>query len=93
MFAITANRLTDGRVVYLAGAGWAPGLTAARRFETAELAEAALSAADPDGLEVVSPYLIEVAEAEPAGAKRVREAIRLNGPTTGSSLRAAAEFA
>ncbi len=87
MYAVTANRLTDGRVVYLgAQARWAAMLSAARTFETAEEAQAALEAADPDGLEVVGPYLIEIEDRAPGGQKRVRETIRLNGPTTGSSL-------
>lgn len=88
MYAITANRLTDGLVVYLARENrWAPALHGARRFESEAAAEAALAAADPESLIVVSPYLIEIDAGAPSGAKRVRETIRLSGPTTGTSLR------
>ena len=89
MKAVTANRLTDGKVVYLTGAGgWSEAARDARRLDEAET-EAALEAALRDILTVVGPYLIEIdAEAQdfaPAGRKRVRETIRLSGPSAGST--------
>lgn len=88
MKAVTANRLTDGTVVYRTPEGtWSEEPGAAQRLHAAR-ADAALEAALRDGLIVVDPYLIEIDEAEafiPAGRKHVRETIRLSGPTAGST--------
>ena len=86
MKAITANRLTDGRVVYRrADAGWTPDLKAAEVFSDDDSAQPALDGALRDILTVVGPYLIDVVYAEPAGRARVREAIRLTGPSAGTT--------
>jgi len=86
MKAITANRLTDGRVVYRAeDGGWTPELDRAALFEAGEPADRALDAALRDVLLVVGPYLIEVEEGAPAGRTRVRETIRLAGPSAGTT--------
>lgn len=86
MRAVTANRLTDGHVVYRRTDGiWTPLLTEAERFADDEAAEPALNAALRDVLTVVGPYLIEMEGEGLAGRKRVRETIRLTGPTTGTS--------
>jgi hypothetical protein len=88
MKAVTANRLTDGKVVYRTPDGaWSPDPAHAARLDAAD-AQAALDAALGDSLTIVGPYLIEIGEAEaftPAGRKHVRETIRLSGPTTGST--------
>lgn len=85
--AITANRLTDGRVIYRTPEhGWSTELTAAWRLE-GEAAERALLEAEAEGDVIVGPYLIELGEAGPAGKKRIRESIRLTGPTAGSTKR------
>jgi hypothetical protein len=85
MKAVTANRLTDGRVVYLtADRRWTADIAAAAALD-GEAADAALEAGLRDVLTVVGPYLIDIEGGAPAGAKRVREAIRLTGPTTGST--------
>ncbi len=89
MKAITANRLTDGKVVYLTEAGaWSADPQKARRLAEDET-DAALDAALRDILTVVGPYLIEIdADAPdfaPAGRKQVRETIRLSGPSAGST--------
>ncbi|MEQ8404506.1 MAG: DUF2849 domain-containing protein [Oceanicaulis sp.] len=88
MKAVTANRLTDGKVVYRTPDGvWSPDPAQAARLADAD-AQAALNAAQDDSLTIVGAYLIEVGEAEaftPAGRKHVRETIRLSGPTTGST--------
>lgn len=88
MKVLTANRLTDGKVVYRTADGvWSVDPAQAEHLnEDAE--EAALSAASRDSLTVVGPYLIEIEAGEgftPAGRKHVRETIRLSGPTTGST--------
>lgn len=87
---LTANRLGDGEVVYLApGAGWVERLEAAMPLEDKAAGERALALAAQavaDRL-VVSPYLIE-AELSPAGIlpKRKRETIRAAGPTVRRDL-------
>jgi len=92
MRAITANRLTDGHVVYRRADGvWTPSLLEAERFDDLAAADAALNAALRDILTVIGPYLIELDGDGPGGRKHVRETIRLKGPTTGSSLLTAGE--
>ncbi len=84
--AITANRLRDGFVVYLArDGGWSDWIDDARVAATdeaeAELLTTAARAVD-DAL-IVSPYAIEVSD--DGGAVRplhIKEAIRARGPTT-----------
>ncbi len=89
MKTITANRLTDGRVVYRTiDEGWSENATQALRL-TPENAETALASALEDQLIVVDPYLIDitgdVGDFTPTGRKHVREAIRLTGPSAGST--------
>jgi hypothetical protein len=93
MQVITANRLSDGRVVYLdAAGGWTTVLDAARLHAgdavAAGLATAVAAAARQ---EVVDPYAVAVAErpgecrGERPGAwvpTSLRERIRAFGPTT-----------
>jgi len=92
---ITANRLTDGAVVFLAGdERWV------ERFEEGRLiGDEAESAALQQAVEaavaraeVVGPYLIEVSEQSgrllPA---RYRERIRVQGPSVGGKLVPSAE--
>ena len=88
---LTANRLADGRVVYLGEEGWTGELDRARLIRDAESAEAAERQGRDDVAArlVVEPYLIDV-ETERAGvqALRLRERIRADGPTTGNSMTA-----
>jgi hypothetical protein len=84
MKAITANRLSDGRVVYRCASGaWTETLDEATLFDDAA-AEDALAETAFEHLQVVGPYLIEVEERVPAGREEVRERIRLKGPSAGS---------
>lgn len=82
---LTANRLDDGRVVFLTpGGDWSPVLNDARTAHEPASA-AALSQAGEQAeanSTVVGPYLIEVTQ-EDGGirAKAIREAIRASGPT------------
>ena len=87
MQMVTANRLADGVVVFLAADGdWLEriedGAVAAGKEEAAAL----LAQAERTERErrVVAPYLIEVecAGGRVTGAKRLRERIRAAGPTT-----------
>ncbi|MBU7572923.1 MAG: DUF2849 domain-containing protein [Hydrogenophaga sp.] len=86
MKIVTANRLADGRVIYLAADG-APvdRLDAAGRFDDAA-AEAALARAARQPAVFVNPYLVEVEAGRPSGRDRFRETIRARGPTVGHSL-------
>ena len=85
MKAITANRLTDGRVIYRTEQGdWTTQLAEAARYE-GEAAANALALAEGEFGVAVGPYLIDLDETGPAGQKWRRETIRLAGPTTGTT--------
>jgi len=81
---VTANRLKDGRTVYLGDGRWSESLEDAQVAGSAAAAQALLAAAERSAAanEVVAPYLIEVIEESgrltPA---RWRERIRAQGPT------------
>ncbi len=85
---VTANRLTDGAVLYLDPVGnWSTRITQAwvARDETESASLLALAEQPAQGLVVVGPYLMEVVESNghiaPAS---LREIIRATGPTAGS---------
>tara|TARA_R110000868_G_scaffold2384_6_gene17712 strand:- start:22324 stop:22617 length:294 start_codon:yes stop_codon:yes gene_type:complete len=85
MKAITANRLTDGRVIYRTARGeWSTRYEDAQPLDDAA-AEQALPAAEADFGIAVAPYLIELGVHAPAGQKWRREGIRIDGPTSGST--------
>lgn len=86
--AVTANRLGDGRVVYLTRLdGWSvrlgDALTARDEAGAAGLvADAERSVADQ---QVIGPYLIDIEHRDGGLAPvRYREAIRADGPSVGS---------
>ena len=88
---ITANRLSDGAVVFLASGGrWVErfesGRLANNEAEAAalqQIAEAAVTCA-----EVVAPYLIEVGEIDGRlQPSRYRERIRADGPSITAARR------
>jgi hypothetical protein len=87
---VTANRLHDGEVVYLApGESWAEDLESGLRLVDKGQAEAALAAAARFVTErvVVNPYLIEVtAHGKVLKPARMREVIRAAGPTVRRDL-------
>lgn len=86
MKILTANRLTDGRVIYLGQADQVvDNLNAARPLD-ADTADAALSLALKQPGVFVNPYLIEVEGHAPVGRDRLKERIRSTGPTVGHSL-------
>jgi|FEC22Drversion2_1045045.scaffolds.fasta_scaffold00093_31 hypothetical protein len=90
---LTANRLSDGRVVYLGETGWTVAIEEARLIATPDEvsgAEAEGARAVADRM-VVEPYLIDV-ETETGGIlpASLRERIRARGPSTGHSRGAAA---
>lgn len=85
MKVITANRLTDGRVIYRTPDGqWSPDFAEAERLDPG-IAEARLAQAEAEFGIAVGPYLIEVEADRPGGQKWRRESIRLSGPTTGTT--------
>jgi sulfite reductase (NADPH) hemoprotein beta-component len=88
---VTANRLRDGAVVFLAAGGrWTTRIGEGHVAESETHAAALLQAAEAVPNEVVAPYLIEVA---PAGeswvALRYRERIRAEGPSIGGKSQGA----
>jgi hypothetical protein len=86
---VTANRLGDGRVVFLADGGWSQRIDNALVLESKDDTQTALARAEADAAanKVVGPYAVDVrvehGRPEPL---RLRERIRLTGPTTGNSL-------
>ncbi|MBX9616530.1 MAG: DUF2849 domain-containing protein [Caulobacteraceae bacterium] len=86
MKIVTANRLSDGRVIYVAPSGEpVETLDRAGQFED-EAAALALSRAAQAPATFVNPYLVEVEAGRPSGRDRFKEQIRAQGPTVGHSL-------
>lgn len=91
MKAVTANRLSDGAVVYAGPRG-----ALVERFEQASLfddgaAEAALEAVLSRATTIAAAYLIEADASGPVGRQALRETIRKNGPTVRKDLGRQAE--
>lgn len=86
MKLITANRLSDGRVIYVGRDGDAVAAIADAATFDEDQADAALAlaAARPDVF--VNPYLVEVRDQTPSGRDRLKETIRSTGPSVGHSL-------
>lgn len=86
MKIVTANRLSDGRVIYAAASGDAvEALDRAGRYD-AGAADAALARAALRPATFVNPYLVEINDGRPSGRDRFKELIRSQGPTVGHSL-------
>jgi hypothetical protein len=83
--AVTANRLSDGRVVFrTAQGGWTGDIRDAGFAESEAIATPALAGAhaDADKQIIVDPYLIDIDLSGPSPRpSRLREAIRAFGPT------------
>lgn len=97
MKVITANRLTDGIVVFLGVSHrWVEEIDAIAPFDDAAAVDAALTVAAKavEAREVVDPYAIDV-RAEDGGLMpvKLREAIRAKGPTVRLDLGKQAERA
>ena len=86
MKLLTANRLNDGRVIYLGEADAVVEAIDAARPLDADTAEAALAQAQSRPAVFVNPYLVEVEGRAPSGRDRLKERIRSAGPTVGHSL-------
>ena len=92
---VTANRLSDGIVVFLdARLAWVEAFASAAAFNDAAATGAAMAAAKESEArnEVVEPYGVELIERNGHFApKALREAIRANGPTNRRDLGKQAE--
>jgi Protein of unknown function (DUF2849) len=86
MKVLTANRLTDGAVVWLGDHdAWTVDFDNAALLD-AVTAEGALAVAEGDPGLFVAPYLVEVdAHSAVEKRERLREAIRARGPSAGHS--------
>ena len=83
---VTANRTTDGAVVFWTADGaWSSELAGAAVASTAREAGALLAAASADDLNAVGPYVapIDLSAGGEPGPGNLRERIRLAGPTFG----------
>ncbi|QSF55499.1 DUF2849 domain-containing protein [Brevundimonas fontaquae] len=86
MKIVTANRLSDGRVIY-AGAGNQP-VEQLAQASVLDEATAEIVLADVAGRPdvFVNPYLFDVQDRTPSGRDRLKERIRSAGPTVGHSV-------
>jgi hypothetical protein len=90
MKLLTANRLNDGRVIYLGEADAIVETIDVARILDADTADTALAWAQSRPAVFVNPYLIEVEDRAPSGRDRLKERIRSVGPSVGHSLAFAA---
>jgi hypothetical protein len=82
MKALTANRLTDGEVVFWRDGAWVEAFADAQLFEDAAAEEAALAAAKAAYTVIVEPYLFDVTTFEGVSVPvSYRERLRALGPT------------
>lgn len=81
--AITANRLADGRVVYVdAGGAWVTDFARAQTLDAGDEERwLARARADEVAGVVVNPYAIALAEGSEPVPATLRELIRARGPT------------
>jgi hypothetical protein len=88
--AITANRLSDGMVVYLTARGqWSERIKDCQSADDPGTAEALIAQArqHAEGGQIVGPYLFKIArqDGHPIPLGR-REIIRTTGPSVGTDL-------
>lgn len=85
MKLLTANRLTDGLVLWFADGDWTEDAAKAARLED-DAAEALLAEWKARETEVIAPYLVPLTdESTPVQREYVREHVRANGPTIGQT--------
>ena len=82
LHAVTANRLSDGIVVFWSHGQWAERFPDAELFGEAATAELVLATAKSKPTELVDPYLIDIRldEGQPVPVS-YRERVRALGPT------------
>jgi sulfite reductase (NADPH) hemoprotein beta-component len=92
--SLTANRLSDGAVVWLSDAGnWSESVATAAIYGAEDLASALAQAAEAEARqEIVAPYAIEmrIVDGKPVPAS-YRELIRALGPSVRTDLGKQAE--
>jgi len=82
MKALTANRLSDGEVVFWNAGAWRERFWEAELFDNEVLADAAEAVARSQTTRLVDPYLIDVAAVDGGFAPiSYRERLRALGPT------------
>lgn len=86
MKLLTANRLSDGRVIYLGADDATVEAIDDAHILDADTADIALALAQSRAAVFVNPYLIEVEGRAPSGRDRLKESIRSVGPSVGHSL-------
>ncbi len=91
MKAVTANRLSDGAVLWLTREGSLAESFDAAALYTDEEAPAALARVAAQETLVANAYLIDADENGPAGREALRETIRRDGPTVRRDLGKQAE--
>lgn len=91
MKAVTANRLSDGEVVWLGRDGALVARFEAAALYTDEDAPAALAGVAAQAGLVASAYLIDADASGPVGREALRETIRRDGPTVRRDLGKQAE--
>lgn len=91
MKVVTANRLSDGAVVYVGENGELVERFDYARFFDAANAEAELAYILSRTTAVASAYLIDADPSGPIGREALRETIRRNGPTIRTDLGKQAE--
>lgn len=91
MKAVTANRLSDGAVVWLACDGSLTDRFEAAALNTEDEAAAALLRVAAQTTVVANAYLIDADASGPSGREALRETIRRNGPTVRRDLGKQAE--
>ncbi|MCB2098967.1 MAG: DUF2849 domain-containing protein [Parvularculaceae bacterium] len=91
MKAVTANRLSDGAVIYLGEDGLLVDRFEQARLFNADEAENALTRLLERKTTIASAYLIDAEESGPTGREALRETIRKSGPTVRSDLGKQAE--
>jgi len=85
MKLLTANRLSDGVVLWYAKDRWVEDAALAAQIDDAE-AETLQKTWAARETEVVAPYLIPLtADGQPVQREHVREFVRANGPTAGQT--------
>lgn len=91
MKAVTANRLSDGAVIWLGEGDRLVERLADAVLYTDEEAKGALARLSAQTTRVAGAYLIEAEAAGPVGREALRETIRANGPTVRPDLGKQAE--
>lgn len=80
---VTANRTTDGIVIYRTARGWSPKIEDAAVVTTADAALALLKEANADSIYAVGPYVapVTIGSNGKIVPGNLREKIRTQGPT------------